>query len=113
MTPVNAEKAIEIQKYIDENEVVLFMKGSARMPQCGFSAVVAQIFDRLELKYKDVNLLEDYELGQELKNYSDWPTFPQIYIKGEFIGGCDITKEMYLSGELQELLRQKNIEFKQ
>lgn len=113
MTPINEEKSKEIQAHVYNNDVVLFMKGTAKMPYCGFSATVVQIFERLALNYKDVNILEDYELSQELTVFSDWPTFPQIYIKGEFIGGCDITREMYQSGELQELLQQKNIEFQQ
>ncbi|MCP5361313.1 MAG: Grx4 family monothiol glutaredoxin [Hyphomicrobiales bacterium] len=101
----------EIQKVIDENDVVLFVKGTAKFPQCGFSAVVIQIFDRLGVQYKDVNILEDNDLRQELKVFSDWPTFPQIYLKGELIGGCDIAREMFTSGELQEALKEKGIPF--
>jgi len=103
------EKFEEIEGYIKNNDVVLFMKGTALMPQCGFSNVVCRILDMLGAKFKDVNILEDEALRQAIKEYSDWPTIPQLYIKGEFIGGCDIAKEMYESGELQELLKSKDI----
>ena len=103
----NAKQHEEIKKYIDENEVVLFIKGTAQIPQCGFSATVVQIFDRLGVKYKDVNILEN-NLREELKVFSDWPTFPQVYVRKQFIGGCDITREMYQSGELQQLFKENN-----
>ncbi len=102
-------KTKEIQDIIDGNDVVLFVKGTAQVPQCGFSATVIQIFDRLGVTYKDVNILADPELRQELKTFSNWPTFPQIYVKGELVGGCDITREMYEQGELQQLLKEKNV----
>jgi len=95
----------KIKQEIDASDVVLFMKGTAQSPMCGFSSVVCQILDRLGVKYKDINILVDPELRQGIKDFSDWPTIPQLYFKGEFIGGCDIVKEMYESGELQALLK--------
>lgn len=94
----------QIRKDISENDVVLYMKGTKEMPQCGFSSIVARILTHLEVPFKDVNILADPELRQGIKDFSDWPTIPQLYIKGEFVGGCDIVKEMHQSGELQELL---------
>lgn len=99
-----------IEKDIQENDVVLYMKGSAVMPQCGFSAVVVQILSQLGVSFKDVNVLEDRDIWQGIKDYTDWPTIPQLYVKGEFIGGADITREMYASNELQELLENKGVE---
>lgn len=101
-----------IRKDIAENDVVLFMKGSKKIPQCGFSATVAQILERLGVEYKDINVLADPEIREGIKAFSDWPTIPQLYIKGEFIGGCDITREMYQSGELETLLKSKGVETK-
>ena len=98
-----------IEQEITENPVVLFMKGSANEPLCGFSAMVVQILKKLEVPFKDVNVLADPELREGIKAYTNWPTIPQLYIKGEFIGGCDITREMYASGELQKLLQDKGI----
>lgn len=100
---------ITIENDIKNNDIVLYMKGSKEMPQCGFSAVVASILNQLNVKYLDHNVLIDPELRDAIKIYSDWPTIPQLYIKGQFIGGCDIVKEMYNSGELQELLKQHNL----
>lgn len=94
----------DIQKEIDNNDVVLFMKGTTKFPQCGFSSLVVSILQRLDVNFKDINILLDPELREGIKKFSDWPTIPQLYIKGEFIGGCDIVKEMFESGELQELL---------
>jgi monothiol glutaredoxin len=88
---------------------VLFIKGTAKIPQCGFSAVVVQIFDQLGVQYRDVNVLADEALRSELKTFSNWPTFPQIYVKGELVGGCDIAREMYQQGELQQLLKDKKV----
>ena len=99
----------KIQTIIDQNDVVLFMKGNSKMPQCGFSSRVAGILNYLEVNFKDVNVLEDDEIRQGIKDFSDWPTIPQLYIKGEFIGGCDIVREMYESGELQDLLQDKGV----
>lgn len=98
-----------IQKDIDDNDVVLFMKGEAAFPQCGFSSLVVQVLSQMGVTFKDVNVLEDNELRQGIKDFSDWPTIPQLYVKGEFIGGCDIVREMYESGELQALLEDKGI----
>ena len=98
-----------IQKEIDNNDVVLFMKGEAAFPQCGFSSLVVQVLSQLGVQFKDINVLEDNELRQGIKDFSDWPTIPQLYVKGEFIGGCDIVREMYESGELQALLEDKGI----
>lgn len=99
----------QIQKDINENDIVLFMKGSAVFPQCGFSAAVVQVLSQLGIPFKDVNVLDDNTLRQGIKDFSDWPTIPQLYVKGEFIGGCDIIREMHASGELQELLEDKNL----
>lgn len=99
----------QIEKLINEHETVLFMKGTANMPQCGFSGTVVQILNRLNIPFHDINVLEDDNIRQGIKDFSDWPTIPQLYIKGEFIGGCDIVKELYLSGELQKLLNEKGI----
>jgi monothiol glutaredoxin len=101
----NDSAALRIQALIDENPIVLFMKGTKKIPQCGFSATVAQILERCGADFKDVNLLADQELREAVKRFSDWPTIPQLYVKGEFVGGCDIAREMYESGELQELLK--------
>ncbi len=99
----------KIQEIIDKNDVVLFMKGSKDMPQCGFSATVSHVLKQAGVDFADVNVLADGEIRQAIKEFSDWPTIPQLYIKGEFIGGCDIVKEMFQSGELQELLKEKKL----
>jgi len=100
----------KIKKDISENDIVLYMKGTKQIPQCGFSATVAQVLERVGIsEYKDVNVLADAEIRDGIKEFSEWPTIPQLYVKGEFIGGCDIVREMYQSGELQELLREKGI----
>ncbi|WP_019218748.1 Grx4 family monothiol glutaredoxin [Bartonella florencae] len=98
-----------IDNEIKENDVILFMKGMPDAPQCGFSGQVVQILDYLGINYKAINILTSAELRQGIKDYSSWPTIPQLYIKGEFIGGCDIVKEMFQNNELQELLKEKNI----
>ena len=98
-----------IQNYIDTYDVCLFMKGTADAPQCGFSMAVSNILKHLKVDFKGVNVLEDENLRQDIKEFSDWPTIPQLYIKGEFIGGCDIVKEMFEKGELLELFKQKGI----
>jgi len=97
-----------IQDEIDNNNVVLFMKGTAKFPQCGFSALVVNLLQKMNVEFKDINVLLDPALREGIKQFSDWPTIPQLYVKGEFIGGCDIVKEMYEEGELQELLRLLN-----
>ena len=98
-----------IGKQIAGNDVVLFMKGTKTMPQCGFSMQVAQILNHLGVEFKDINVLEDMSVRDGVKAYSNWPTIPQLYVKGEFIGGCDIVREMFQAGELQELLTTKGI----
>lgn len=99
----------QIENTIQNNDVVLYMKGTKDFPQCGFSAAVSHILGKLGVNFKDVDILKDAELRQGIKEFSDWPTIPQLYIKGEFIGGCDIVKEMFEAGELQELLKEKKI----
>ena len=101
-----------IKNEINNNEVCLFMKGTPAAPQCGFSMAVSNILKILEVNFKGVNVLENQELRQGIKEYSDWPTIPQLYIKNEFVGGCDIIKEMFESGELTKLFESKNINFK-
>ena len=101
-----------IKNEINNNEVCLFMKGTPDAPQCGFSRAVSNILKILEVNFKGVNVLENQELRQGIKEYSDWPTIPQLYIKNEFVGGCDIIKEMFESGELTKLFESKNINFK-
>ena len=99
----------EIKKLIDTNDVCLFMKGVPDAPQCGFSMTVSNILKHLNVNFKGVNVLDDQNLRQGIKEYSDWPTIPQLYIKGEFIGGCDIVKEMFENGELKSLLESKKL----
>jgi monothiol glutaredoxin len=99
----------QIKKTIDANDVVLFMKGTAKFPQCGFSATAAKILEHLGVPFKDVNVLEDNSLREGIKSFSNWPTIPQLYVKGEFVGGCDIMREMYQAGELHDLICQKGI----
>jgi len=100
-----------IGKQVAGNDVVLFMKGTKAMPQCGFSMQVAQILQHLGVEFKDINVLEDMSIREGVKAYSNWPTIPQLYVKGEFIGGCDIVREMFQEGELQQLLDDKGIAF--
>ncbi len=102
-----------IAKTIAANDIVLFMKGTARFPQCGFSAQVAQILAHVGVDYKDVNVLDDMGIREGIKSFSNWPTIPQLYVKGEFIGGCDIVREMFQQGELQQLLDDKGISYDQ
>jgi len=101
-----------IKNEINNNEVCLFMKGTPDAPQCGFSMAVSNILKILEVNFKGVNVLENQNLREGIKVYSDWPTIPQLYVKNEFVGGCDIVKEMYENGELSKLLEDKNINFK-
>ena len=98
-----------IGKQVANNDVVLFMKGTKQMPQCGFSMQVAQILNHLGVDFKDINVLDDMSVREGVKVFSNWPTVPQLYIKGEFVGGCDIVREMFQAGELQEMLNQKGI----
>ena len=101
-----------IEKQIDENKICLFMKGTPDAPQCGFSMAVTNMLKILEVNFKGVNVLEDQSLREGIKTFSDWPTIPQLYIKKEFVGGCDIVKEMYENGELKKILADKGINFK-
>ncbi len=105
---------VSIQERIDQdvkgNDVVVFMKGTPVFPQCGFSAAVVQVLSHLGVRFKGVNVLEDPEIRQGIKEYSNWPTIPQLYVKGEFVGGCDIVREMYETGELMEFLSSKGID---
>ncbi len=98
-----------IDSEVKSNDIVLFMKGTPDFPMCGFSGQVVQILSHLGVPYKGINVLEDETIRQGIKDYSNWPTIPQLYVKGEFIGGCDITREMFQSGELQQLLTDKGI----
>ena len=102
----------KIQEHIDKNDVCLFMKGTPDAPQCGFSMAVTNMLKLLELNFHSVNVLEDQKIREGIKVYSDWPTIPQLYIKKEFVGGCDIVKEMYENGELKKVLEDKGINFK-
>ncbi|MBT6095503.1 MAG: Grx4 family monothiol glutaredoxin [Rhodospirillaceae bacterium] len=99
----------QIQSEIDENDVVLFMKGSPLMPQCGFSAAVAHVLTTLQVKFKGVDVLQNMEVREGIKQFSNWPTIPQLYVKGEFVGGCDIVREMAETGELQQVFDAKEI----
>ena len=99
-----------IQTEVDTNDVLLFMKGTPVFPQCGFSAAVIQVLSHLQVKFNSVNVLEDMDIREGIKHYSDWPTIPQLYVKGEFVGGCDIIREMFETGELSTFLAEKGIE---
>jgi len=101
----------KINKLIESNDVCLFMKGTPEVPQCGFSLAVSNVLKHLKVKFKGINVLDDMKLREGIKTYSDWPTIPQLYIKKEFIGGCDIVKEMFEKGELQKKLKEKEINF--
>lgn len=107
MTDANTQ----IKDQITTNDVVLFMKGTKEMPQCGFSSRVAGVLNYMGVDFSDVNVLADEGLRQEIKNFSDWPTIPQLYVKGEFVGGCDIITEMTISGELDTLFEENNVTF--
>ena len=100
-----------IRDTITKNDVVLFMKGTKMMPQCGFSSRVAGVLNYMGVAYQDVNVLADAEIRQGIKDFSDWPTIPQLYVKGEFVGGCDIVTEMTLSGELDQLFEAKGVHY--
>ena len=102
----------KITDLVEKNDVCLFMKGTPEVPQCGFSLAVSNMLKHLEVKFKGINVLEDQEIRESIKKYSDWPTIPQLYIKSEFIGGCDIVKEMFEKGELQIKLEEKKIVYK-
>ena len=105
------DQAIEkrIKQEVDDNDVVLFMKGTPVFPQCGFSATVVQVLSHLGVKFKGIDVLQDPGIRQGIKDFSNWPTIPQLYVKGEFVGGCDIIREMFQSGELQDYLAEKGV----
>ena len=109
---MNDQTKNSIQNHIDNNDICLFMKGTPDAPQCGFSMAVSNILKLLEVNYKGVNVLENQEIREGIKVFSDWPTIPQLYIKKEFVGGCDIVKEMYESGELKKIFDDKGINYK-
>ncbi len=98
-----------INEYVNKDDIVLFIKGTPIFPQCGFSSVVAQVFNHMDVPFQTYNVLDDMELREGIKAYSDWPTIPQVYIKGEFVGGCDIIREMFESGELQQMINEQGI----
>ena len=104
---MNKDTNIKIKSLIDKNQVCLFMKGTPEIPQCGFSLAVSNVLKHLNVKFNGVNILEDLEIREGIKEYSDWPTIPQLYIKKKFVGGCDIVKEMFENGELQKILNIK------
>ena len=99
----------KIKDLIDKNDICLFMKGTPDAPQCGFSMAVSNILKHLKVNFKGINVLEDESLRQGIKDFSDWPTIPQLYVKGEFIGGCDIVKDMFEKGELKKILEEKKL----
>jgi monothiol glutaredoxin len=101
-----------IKNDVASNDVVLFMKGSPVFPQCGFSAAVVQVLTHLGVKFKGIDVLQDPSIRQGIKEFSSWPTIPQLYVKGEFVGGCDIVREMFETGELQQLLQEKGVAVK-
>ena len=100
----------KIQNFINENDVCLFMKGTANSPQCGFSMTVSNVLKHLNIKFKGIDVLQDQDIRQGIKDFSDWPTIPQLYVKGEFIGGCDIVKELFENGELKKIFQEKGIQ---
>jgi monothiol glutaredoxin len=102
----------KIEKIISEHDVCLFMKGTPEVPQCGFSLAVSNMLKHLDVNFKGINVLDDNEVREGIKSFSEWPTIPQLYVKGEFIGGCDIVKEMFEKGELQNKLKEKEISYK-
>ncbi|MEY4680630.1 MAG: Grx4 family monothiol glutaredoxin [Alphaproteobacteria bacterium] len=108
----DATVAQRIKDDISSNDVVLYMKGTPVFPMCGFSAAVVQVLGHMGVKFKGINVLEDPSIRQGIKDFSNWPTIPQLYVKGEFVGGCDIVREMFQSGELQALLGERGIETK-
>ncbi|AEI88451.1 MAG: Grx4 family monothiol glutaredoxin [Candidatus Midichloria mitochondrii] len=108
---MNKDIFAQVREIIENNDVVLFMKGTAGAPMCGFSGLVVQVLNKLRVEFIDINILEDQDLRQRIKDFSDWPTIPQLYIKGEFIGGCDIVKELYQSGELIDILKRNEIRY--
>ncbi len=106
-----ADAQEQIRQTVESNDVVLYMKGTKTMPQCGFSSRVAGVLNFMGVEYSDINVLDDEEIRQGIKDFSDWPTIPQLYVKGEFVGGCDIITEMTLSGELDQLFENKGVTY--
>jgi len=106
-----ADANTQIKQTVTDNDVVLFMKGTKSMPQCGFSSRVAGVLNYMGVDFADVDVLADADIRQGIKDYSDWPTIPQLYVKGEFVGGCDIITEMTMSGELDQLFADKGVSF--
>jgi len=115
--PAPRDKTMSIEQFIEgevkSNDVVLFMKGTPQFPQCGFSGQVVQILDHVGVPYKGLNVLDSTDLRNGIKEYSNWPTIPQLYVKGEFVGGCDIVREMFQSGELQKMFADKGVTVRQ
>ena len=109
---MDVETKKNIENKINNDEICLFMKGNPEMPQCGFSMAIVNILKIMNLKFSSVDVLKDEKIRQGIKEFSDWPTIPQLYVKGEFVGGCDIIKEMFDSGELQKFFSEKTISFK-
>ena len=109
---IDIDITMNIKNEIKSNDVLLFMKGTPTYPMCGFSASVVQILNNMGVKFNSINVLDNEKMREGIKNYSNWPTIPQLYVKEEFIGGCDIVKEMYESGELKKILEKKQINFK-
>ena len=109
---MNDDVKKNINQELEKNEVCLFMKGTPDVPQCGFSLAVSNVLKHLEINFKGINVLENTELREGIKEFSNWPTIPQLYVKGEFIGGCDIVKEMFEKGDLQKKLEEKSISYK-
>ena len=107
---MNENTKTEIENEIQSNDIVLYMKGTPVFPQCGFSSATVGVLNHLGVKFSSVNVLENDDVRQGIKDYANWPTIPQLYVKGEFVGGCDIVREMYESGELSDLLKTKGIE---
>ena len=107
--PLNERQRRDFDELVRSSQTVLFMKGSRHFPQCGFSATVVGILDKVTAGYRTVNILEDASVREGMKEFSNWPTFPQLYVKGEFVGGCDIVREMYSTGELQTFLDQQGV----
>ena len=108
-----SDVANRIKEEVTTNDVVLFMKGTPVFPQCGFSAAVVEVLDHMGVRFKGINVLVDPAIRQGIKEFSDWPTIPQLYVKGEFIGGCDIIREMYETGELQQVFKDKGVTVQQ
>ncbi|MBM3620847.1 MAG: Grx4 family monothiol glutaredoxin [Alphaproteobacteria bacterium] len=108
-----SDVANRIKEEVTTNDVVLFMKGTPVFPQCGFSAAVVEVLDHMGVRFKGVNVLVDPAIRQGIKEFSDWPTIPQLYVKGEFIGGCDIVREMYETGELEQVFKDKGVAVQQ